>query len=336
MPPPSRPQPSPALPLAGLSAAPGGWPLAAALGAVCAVGSLIHRRLSGSWPLLPELDEWRLRATPLERLVEAYRANPRVSPLVVCLTTIPSRVENLQLTLKSLLRQEVRPAEIRLHLPEYSAREGRAYEVPNWLAELDVVTRVPCEDHGPATKMIPALDLPPRQLALVLDDDRIYGPRLVAEMDAAGRVRPDVVSCGSGWRIPVDLTDRPTTLGAVLRGEPFVPILGSNLTAPARVDVLQGLQSYLIQPRFFDRAEVVDYAGAPPEARYCDDVWISAHARAPRWVIPLSRISTSHRGDGRHLKATSLARNFNDRPDNEARANTVVMRHFRDRWATPG
>ena len=102
------------------------------------------------------------------------------------------------------------------------------------------------------------------------------------------------------------------------------------------MDVLQGLQSYLIQPRFFDRAEVVDYAGAPPEARYCDDVWISAHARAPRWVIPLSRISTSHRGDGRHLKATRLARNFNDRPDNEARANTVVMRHFRDRWAPPG
>jgi hypothetical protein len=312
-------------------AAPLGGALAALAGAA---GALAYRRLTGTWPLVAELDEWALVRAPWEAHVAYYRANPRTSPLVVCLTTIPSRLDQLRLPLASLLRQSLRPAEIRLHLPEYSRREDRPYEVPAWLTDSGCFTVVRCEDHGPATKLIPALDLAPTQPALILDDDRLYGPRLVEDMDAAWRTQREAILCGSGWSAPGDLVDRPTTLGAVLRGEPYVPVLGANVDVPTRVDILQGLQSYLVQPRFFDREQLVDYERAPPEARWCDDVWISGHARVPRLVVPLTRSSTAPWTAWRHNKDTSLARNFNSKADPEARSNTVLLRYFRElrRW----
>lgn len=321
------------LALVGAALAPSaaGAGLAGLVGLVL-LAAVVHRRLAGTWPLVPEVDEWTLRRTPWDQLVRGFEANPRRSPLVVCLTSIPSRIENLQPTLKSLLRQTVRPAQIRLHLPETSRREACAYAIPDWMAEAAVLTRVPCEDHGPATKLLPALDLDPEQPLLVLDDDRIYGPQLVEEMDRAWRENPDAIVCGSGWMAPEDLVDHPTTLLRVLRDAPHVPILGSNIDRPVQVDILQGLQSYVAQPRFFERAELLDYSEAPPEARWCDDVWISGHARAPRLVVPLARLSSPHLGGRRHLRETSLGRNFNAKPDPEARSNSVLLRYFRGRW----
>lgn len=296
------------------------------------VGATISRCLAGNWPGVALIDEAILRLTPWLRLVRRYAENRRVANLVVSLTTIPSRLSRLEATLKSLLRQTVRPIEIRLNLPLHSLREGIAYEVPGWLQGVDGVTIVRCEDHGPATKLIPSLELPPETRILVLDDDRIYGATLVEEMDRHARTHPDRILAGSGWRAPVDLIDRPTTLSSVLAGEPYVPVVGTNVTEAQSIDILQGLQSYLVQPRFFDRNEVVDYSNAPPEARWCDDVWISAHARAEKVVVPLSRVSSPHWLGRAHLKATSLARNFNTREEPEARANSILLRHFKDRW----
>lgn len=298
---------------------------------VAAAGLLVHRRLAGSWPLVDLCDEEGLRRAAFADLAQRYLTNPRRSDVVVSLTTIPSRLDRLDLTLKSLFRQVRRPAEIRLNLPAYSEREGRPYRVPAWL-DTPAVTLVRTPDHGPATKLIPSLDLPPRQRVLVVDDDRVYGPRLVEELHAHADRWPDHILCCSGWRVPADLTDRPTTLRAVVTRQPHVPVLGSNVRRPVAVDIVQGLNGYLVQPRMFDRAALVDFSGAPPQARYCDDVWISAHAQAPRVVVPLSRISYTPRRDRSWHRATSLARNFNYKPDVEQRSNTVMLRWLRDRW----
>jgi len=148
---------------------------------------------------------------------------------------------------------------------------------------------------------------------------RLWGPRL--QPDRHGRSA--VEHLGDGL---------PDVVTTTVQGALHVPLLGSNVDRPVEVDILQGLQSYLAQPRFFDREELVDYSGAPPEARYCDDLWISAHAKAPRLVVPLSRISASHLANHARLRATSLGKNFNSTPDPEARSNSILLRHFADRW----
>ncbi len=299
---------------------------------VSALAAGAVRRLTGGWPLVGMLDEFRLAATRWEELVAAFHRNPRIAPVEVCVTTIPSRMDCLELAVRSLLRQTVRPRTIRIHLPEWSEREGCAYPVPDWLDDPGVFTLVRCPDHGPATKLLPALELPAGTRILVLDDDRIFGPRLVEELAAWSERLPGAILCGSGWDAPEDLVDRPTTLEAVLRDEPYVPVLGSNRETPLEVDVLQGLQGYLARPEDFDREGILDRTGAPEAARWCDDVWISAHARARRVVVPLSRVSTPHWTGRARIDATSLARNFNSKPDPEARSNSVLLRHFADRW----
>lgn len=306
--------------------------LLAGMGAAL-VGSAVYHRLSGYWPLVNELDELSLGRSSLQHLAEFYLRNPRRSNLVVCLTTIPSRLERLDNTLKSLLRQRVRPAEIRLHLPYRSLREQTDYQVPDWLARLPAVSLVRCEDYGPATKLIPSvLELGPDQPILVVDDDRIYPPTLIEDLEPYLRRYPEMVVSNSGWSVPADLTDRPTTLKAVLSRASFVPVLGSVLRKPVQIDVFQGVHGYVVRPRFFDKAALVDYSQAPPEARYCDDVWLSAQARVTKVAVPVQRIGYSPRRDTVHYKVTSLARNFNSKQQDEERGNTVMIRYFKHLW----
>ena len=153
--------------------------------------------------------EWKLRGTDPRSLDAACQANPVASGLVVSLTTIPSRLAIIAPTLKSLLRQSARPLEIRLCLPAWSVRENRVYEVPAWIRELTCISIVSCEDYGPATKFIPtlksvALDQP----VVVVDDDRIYHPELLAQFAALARTHPQEVISAAGWNVPEDLVDR--------------------------------------------------------------------------------------------------------------------------------
>ena len=314
---------------------------AGGLVAACSAALAVHRRLSGARLGADQWDELQVRWSSLDALASGFLANPDRSDLVVSLTTIPGRIDRLAPTLKSLLRQTRRPDEIRINVPEFSRREQRAYTIPGWLADLGgiggaisgVIRLVRCEDYGPATKLIPSLlDLGPAQRILVVDDDRIYGPRLVEDLDVLARARPDAVLAAGGWRVPDDLTDRPTTLLAQLRRAPYVPVLGSLVSAPVEVDIVQGVHGYVVQPRFFDLARVVDFSTAPPEAVFCDDVWISAHARARKYVVPVRRISVSPIAGAGHYKRTSLATNFNSRRSVDRRANTVMIRHFAGAW----
>jgi hypothetical protein len=304
-------------------------------GITCAavLGYLLYCRVSGTRPLAELWDEWALHRTSIDRLAREFAANPNRTDIVVSLTSIPSRIDRIDSTVKSLLRQRVRPTEIQLNLPYTSVREAKPYIVPHWLRAIPDVVVHRGEDLGPATKLIPTLSRSaPTTRIFVIDDDRIYGKDTIADVDAWSRRFPDEIVCCSGWRVPEDLTDRFTTVWAALRGAKYVPVAGSVLKAPLVVDIFQGLMGYLVQPRFFDLAAVSDFSAAPPEARYCDDVWLSAHANATKRVCPMRRVSYKPWRDATLYNRTALARNFNSKHDVEKRSNTILLRYFRDRW----
>lgn len=308
----------------------------AALAAAAAYGTAC--RLSGENLLATLADELRLkRADPLA-LDAACAANPRDSGVVVSLTSIPSRLEMLRPTLLSLLRQSWRPREIRLCLPRWSRREQRDYPRPPWLEELRCVTRVDCEDEGPATKFLPTLrSVGPGQPVLVVDDDRVYHPRLLEHLSRLAKEHPGEIVSAAGWSAPPDLVDRPTTLLARLSGAPYVPVRGNQMRRPRRVDIVQGVHGYVVRPAFFDLEALGDFPAAPPALRYVDDVWLSAHARVPRVVHPLPLAYTDYlpwRSRRLH-DATSLGRNVNRAADFAQRGNSVALRHFADRWGRP-
>lgn len=293
----------------------------------------IHDFFEGETLLRDIADELWLSRTSLAELDAAWSQNPARSEAIVSLTSIPSRLPLIERTLKSLLRQSIAPQRIVLNLPRFSRREGVAYEVPAFLAPLRAVSIRWCEDMGPATKLLPSLmKEAPDAPIIVVDDDRIYPANLVTDLMAAAERDTGSAFCMSGWVVPEDLTDRPTTVWSNLRMLPPAPIRARRLSQPVEVDIVQGLSGYLVRPSFFDLEAVVDYRHAPREAFFVDDVWISAHCKARRFVIPSRRANYQpklHRG---FYGRTSLGRiNRGPGPDAE-RNNSIVIRHFAAIW----
>ncbi len=293
----------------------------------------IHDFFEGETLLRDIADEIALSRSSLAELDRGWARNPRRSDAVVSLTTIPSRLPLIERTLKSLMRQALAPRRIVLNLPRFSRRESVAYEVPSFLAGLEAVSVRWCEDLGPATKLLPTLAAEaPETAIIVVDDDRIYPANLVADLMAAAGRDPLSAFGMSGWVVPADLTDRPTTVWSNLFMRAPAPIRARRLSRPVEVDIVQGLSGYVVRPSFFDLARVADYGGAPQEAFFVDDVWISAHCRARRFVIPARRANYQpklHRG---FYSRTSLGR-INRGPGPHAqRNNSIVIRHFPQCW----
>ncbi len=308
------------------------WVLAA-IAVVASAGAIVaHDFLHGQRLISDLWEELQISRADLFVLDRANLARAERSEVIISLTTIPSRLPYLNDTLKSLLRQTRSPAEIELYIPAFSARENRPYEIPEWLLHLRSVSIHPCSDFGPATKFAPALsELPPNQLLLALDDDRIYPPNLVADLEAAARRQAEAAYGFSGWVAPPDLVDRPTTLLANVLERPPVPIYALRQRSLRAVDVLQGSGGYLVRPRFFALDRLVDYSGAPAAARTVDDVWMSAHCNVAKFVIPARRSNFQPRRRMALYKRTSLGW-INRGVHNKDRANSIMLRYFADRW----
>lgn len=288
--------------------------------------------------LIPDLfDEWRLARTDIAALDARWAENPRRSETVISLTTIPSRMPFLAETLKSLMRQSVAPAQIRLNLPRFSKRENCAYVIPDYLRALKSVTIVACEDYGPATKLIPSLEaLGPDQKILVLDDDRIYPKDMLATLDSAADAATDKTFTYGGWVAPRDLIDRPTTMLTNLMQTPPAPIRAVRQKKMFEVDIFQGMAGYLVRPRFFDLKSVKDYGAAPKAAFYVDDVWLSGHCMARKYVVPARASNFQPRRRMVFYKRTSLGWINRGKTGDADRNNSVMLRHLADKWRVGG
>ena len=279
------------------------------------------------------IDEFKLRHCSLFDLDRMWAENPARSQVIVSLTTIPSRIALIGETLKSLMRQSRAPAGIVLNVPRWSRRERCNYEIPGDLARLDSVKVTECDDWGPATKLIPTiLNNAPSQPIVVVDDDRIYPSNLIADLEDASRLCPGSALCFSGWRVPDDLTDRPTTLWSDLKLTPPVPVKATRVDTLHEVDILQGQGGYYVLPEFFDANELTDYSQAPEAAFFVDDVWISAHCRTHKYVIPAKRCSYPIKRNSAFYKSTSVALINRGTGVPETRNNTILIRHMKDRW----
>ena len=106
-------------------------------------------------------------------------------PVVLSVTSLPSRIGKIRPCLESLLSGTRRPDKIIVSLPFHSAREKTEYQVPDFLNDrhfcADVVELVRVEnDWGPGTKLLGGLPLVSENSCMVLvDDDVIYSPNFL-------------------------------------------------------------------------------------------------------------------------------------------------------------
>jgi hypothetical protein len=307
-----------------------------AVGVLCVLGLAflrLYAHYTAEHPILDAIYDAWLRRQDLDALDRACADNPRRTDLVVTFTTLPSRIERIDLTLKSLFRQRVAPAAIRLHVPLESTREGVPYVVPERLSRLRSLTIVRTGDYGPATKAIPAiLAGPPDQRLLVVDDDRVFHPGFVEQMAAWSDAHPDAAVTGSGWDAPADLIDHPTALLDTLAGRAPAPIKCTRVRGCRDVDIVQGISGYVVRPRDFDSAALVDYSAAPDAAFFVDDVWISAQCRVRKLVCHGRRTNFPSLVDTRFYKRSSVSRVNRGTGTPATRNNTIMLKYFADRW----
>lgn len=277
----------------------------------------------------------RLKKSSLKSLDEKWSEAKKKSDVIISFTTIPERIDNIAGTIKSLLIQNELPKRINIYLPYKSFRNGKEYVIPEWLQGLKSVDLVRIEtDYGPATKFIPAiLTQEPDQKILVTDDDNIYPSKYLSELRAASEKYPDKIVAASGWRVPDDLIDRPTTLVSNLLKKPPTPVPGTRITKPYKIDILQGYSAFLFKPKFFDANEVTNYEGVPNNVRFVDDVWVSVHCTVEKMVVPMSRFCFTPFFEHDFFKSSSLAKINNwGKEDYSQRNNSIAIKFFEKKW----
>jgi hypothetical protein len=242
--------------------------------------------------------------------------------VIVSLSTLPDRIDNLEPTVRCLLEQTRPPDEIVIAVPRFSNRQQKEYIVPNYLERIPRIRILRCQqDWGPATKFIPVIQEElsagrGNTLIMVVDDDRVY-PRDALESYLHYHAQlPDAALCFRGALMPPSLVW-------------FWPkmIRANQIREPKPVAVITGTASYLVQPRFFDSA-LWDYTDAPQSAFYMDDIWISGcldRRRVKKYIVPASAMMWAVRAQ----RGTMM---LCDVPNGAVRSNTEVINFFRDTW----
>src|SRR3954452_23895071 len=160
--------------------------------------------------LLPRSRKRRRQTHFIRETLAANRTldNRRV---IVSLSTVPDRINNLMPTIRSLLKQTRPPDEMVLAIPEFSVREQRPYVVPKYISQLPRVRVLRCcEDYGPATKFIAAIQDElaagrENTLIMVVDDDRLYPRDALETYLFYSEQLPNAALCFRGAAMPSTL-----------------------------------------------------------------------------------------------------------------------------------
>lgn len=199
----------------------------------------------------------------LLQLDRNYLKIPRVKingKIMVSLTTIPDRINDLIPTLSSIYTQSLRVDEIRLNIP-YESRKGIRYKIPNYLKKLKWlrIHRL-LKDLGPSTKLLPTSRVEKHNTKIiVIDDDQIYGSEFVRSLtDVFKEKREKVAVTNYGSRIGDSSWDR----------------VSSYASGGRYVDTLFGCGGYILTPVMLPK-DVYNYSKGPKSAVFVDDNWIS-------------------------------------------------------------
>ncbi|MEJ5079713.1 MULTISPECIES: glycosyltransferase family 2 protein [unclassified Ochrobactrum] len=260
-------------------------------------------------------------------------------PTIATLSSIPSRFNLLQPTLKSLLRQSLKFSEVRLYIPTSYRRfpdwDGKLPEVP------EGVTIHRCEkDYGPATKVLPAAqDLKGQDVDILFcDDDKIYDRgwhhRFKTEASLkpntciieVGETFPDISdSCRPKDRLPrsrwknKDLNYRMKRILSLFLTKP-------NLTSSGYADQISGFAGVLVRPEWFD-----DLFYEIPDVMWTvDDPWISGHLeRVGIAIWNTGKRKNLPENEGSSVDALlNLVQEGHDRVE----ADLLVIDYFREKY----
>ncbi|RED97996.1 hypothetical protein C7460_111138 [Marinoscillum furvescens DSM 4134] len=271
-----------------------------------------------------------MRHTAPEKWIERSKGRKK-SNAVISLSVLPARFKHFEPTLNSITDQSLLPEKIVINLPRYFKRDKTNYEIPDYVKNHPLIhINWIEEDLGPATKILPTMDLykdDPDKLIIVLDDDQIYPKGMVENYVKHSQNLPDSAMTLSGWTVPkgFDHGNKVQIYGAIVR----VYRRDTSIAEPQRVDCLQGAASFAVKPKLFDQ-RVYDFANAPKEAFFVDDIWLSGNLawnKSPVYVVP-APFRFGRFVSLRQSTKVSLSKTVNSDNTN----NNTLYRYFEKDW----
>lgn len=187
--------------------------------------------------------------------------------IVVTMTTIPSRINHIYKTIKSLFNQTLQPDLVYLHLPQICKKENKPYTIPDmYLNYPGLIINQPSQDYGPITKLVPVFDLEKEDETLIIqvDDDVSYPPTFI-----------DTIVRGClGYNCAVGFSGY--IVGSIFTYMGLVRSVDCGLNH-INVDYLQGVHGICYKRKFFD-SDILNYKDAPYKPAFLmDDVWIGGY-----------------------------------------------------------
>jgi hypothetical protein len=190
----------------------------------------------------------------------------RPNRVVVSMTTLPSRMDQVQNTIQSILNNTVQPDAIYINIPLFSKREQKYYMIPSYLENIPkVIINNIKEDFGPASKLIPTLEKEkdPETIIITIDDDFKYDATVIDHLLNCSNQFPDKVICVSGWNY--------INLRVIL-----LPIFYKKKKyKPRKVKILQGYCGVIYKRKFFYN-DIRQYIPCE-ECFTTDDIYISRY-----------------------------------------------------------
>lgn len=212
---------------------------------------------------------------------------------LISLTTIPSRISGISLTLKSLCSQ-IEPADkIRVYIPNQYDRFTKASEsiyhpILDNILKLDSRIEIinVLDDLGPLSKIAFAVNDPSVKKdfdrVIFVDDDQIYSPTFVSAFKnnqkycltqtgtSLNRYTPYITKSSLKYG------SQPKFKGLIYRLKRIVS-LGKQKPSPwtteGFIDLVEGWGGVCVNPNWFDE----EFLEIPYDIRRADDVWISGY-----------------------------------------------------------
>lgn len=194
--------------------------------------------------------------------------------VVASLTSLPDRLPRIERTLHSLLNQHVPADAIYLNIPKHYVRFGNTENgsdittlVPDKVRELPVIINIVEKDWGPATKLIPTLqlELNPSTIIITVDDDMVFKPTLFGLLLYNHLNNPHFAFGNAGQLVDVDGKFGPAVVRTAWQWK--------DNSYP--VDILEAFRGAVYKRSFFDN--MPELLAITPECFFTDDIWISAY-----------------------------------------------------------
>lgn len=230
------------------------------------------------------------------------------------LSTIPSRMKNLDKVIESLLNQDIKPTKIFIHVPKiYRRFPDAVIELPDFSEYPTVIINHCNVDYGSATKFLPMLLLPiidPDDKIIIVDDDHTYASDLSTKLLSLSEKYPNCATCMFGVTNASYFKDR--SWNTIMNSQNKQPS-GFRSFKEGYIDVFEGFQGVCLKKRFFT-SEVFFFP--IPDIFAHDDIWLSAHVLKNGFHIvvseeTVSNIAIQDRVDALFLDNETLSKSSN-------------------------